>query len=360
MRGVRDVPDRFGAVPPPWKQTKSVLVILAPILGAAAAVYAVAGTLPAVALLFAVIVSVTAVPALPLWPDCVVLAAATVAATVGGLLAAGHTGWSVAVVSAAGLCLYVANRRTAGAASYLPMAAFVQAGSGGAASDKPLLAVGLAAAAGVAFAALMIKPAKLHLPRSPVDRRTALRHSLLMAACCAVATWVSFGFHLIHGMWVMLTLCVVFVPTPGQGPRKAVDRVVATVAGGVASFVLLVTVPKQVTLLVAVVCIVFSVAWSLKGLAVYRKTVFWTTPGALLMGGAATPGDLVLNRVVITIVVAAVAGTLASVFLVQPPGAEPAADPQADPEAESGTESESAPLRRMGRSNRTGHSGLTG
>lgn len=303
----------FGVVVPPWRLTMTAVVLLVPVAVGLVAAYLISGTLAALALVFVFLSVVGAAMSLPTWPDYVLISLAAVAGCVGGVLAAGHTGWSVAAVSAAALLQYPLNRRTVAAASMLPVTVFVMTS---ASAGGPILAVALWAAVGGGLALLIFKLAKVHGSPKPVDRLTAVRHTLLLTACCAVLTWIALETRFVHGLWLILTLCLVFVPQPDLSRHRAVDRIIATISGGAASAVVLLTISNRgVVVALGLICIVLSVAWSLKQDVPYRNSVFWTTPGALLLAGAGSVASLVVDRVLVTIAVALLAGILAAKFL---------------------------------------------
>ncbi|MFI6321035.1 FUSC family protein [Nonomuraea sp. NPDC050556] len=303
----------FGVVVPPWRLTMTAVVLLIPVATGLVAAYLTSGTVAALALVFVFLSVVGAAMSLPVWPDYVLVSLTAVAGCVGGLLAAGHTGWSVTVVSLAALLQYFFNRRTVAAASMLPVTVFVLAS---APAGQPVLPAALWAAAGAALALLIFKLAKVHGSPKPLDRVTALRHALLLTACCAVLTWIALETRFVHGLWLILTLCLVFVPHPDQSRRRAVDRIIATISGGAASAIVLLTIPNRgVVVALGLACIILSVAWSLKDDVPYRNSVFWTTPGALLLAGAGSVATLVMDRVLVTIAIALLAGLLAVRFL---------------------------------------------
>lgn len=307
---------RFGALLPPWHAMATTAVLILPVVGATVGAYVASGKPAALAVVFGFATLVAAARSLPTWPDYLLAGAVVVAGAVGAVLAAGHTGRVVVAVSAAALLQYPLNRRTVGAAALFPLLVFAVAGVSSA--DQPVLGVALWSAVGAALPWAMLRMAKATAPPAPLGRVAALRHSLLLTACCAGLTWYALDTHFVHGLWLILTLCLVFRPVPGETRRRAAERVIGTVSGAVFSGLLLAVASTAAALVLGVVCNVFSVAWSLKA-APYRNVAFWATPGALLIGGAGSAVDLALDRVAVTLAVAALAGVLATVFLPDPP-----------------------------------------
>lgn len=317
-----------GAVVPAPLASLKAAVLLVPILAVAAVAVAVSGPPAGLAVFLQILLVLGAAITLPRWPDVTLIAAAGIAACVAGLLVAGHTGWTVAAVALAALAQYPANRRSAGSASVLPVIVFVFASMPNPAVTMSIIA-GWAAVGALAATAL-VAVLHAHVPAQPVERVAALRHCLLLAAGCVVLTWAALALHLLKGLWLVLTLCVVFVPVPGQSRLKALDRAVGTCAGGILAAVLLLIVSPQWALALAVICAVFATTWMLQGN--YRGGVFWLTPAVLLSAGAgaATLGfELVLDRVVATAAVSLLAAAMALLLPPTPVQADDAGTPPA-------------------------------
>ncbi len=162
-------------------------------------------------------------------------------------------------------------------------------------------------------AALMVAMAT-RLPRAPrapgLEQARAWRHAAVTALATGAVVYLVAMWQVPHGYWVALTLTVVLRPFDDQTMKKASERVLGTIGGGLLALVAALLLPLPGVLVLLVVCTVLSFAYAMA--SDYVREVFFLTPSVVLLGSAgANPALLASERTLATLAGALIAGGIA-------------------------------------------------
>lgn len=294
---------------PPREATRGAVVVLIPLVAAAA----LAGWWAGVTAVLGVVLGFAAgvQPAItdtgrPLRATAGMLA---VAAAVGGLAAAGHAWWAALAVGTTALAGGALNLRANSLGVMLPAVAATCASTG--LADQPWR-LAVSTAAGFALIALLAAAMRVSLPARPVEPAAAWRHATVLAGASGLATALFIVRDVSHGYWLVVTLCAALRPVAGETWRSAVDRTVGTVLGALAAAVMVLVLPTGASLFAAAACAVLMLAWAVAGNL--RMQSLYLTPVIVLLGSSGLAGSgvsLALGRAVLTLGGAAVAIGLA-------------------------------------------------
>ncbi|MEZ5093437.1 FUSC family protein [Nocardioides sp.] len=293
---------------PPGGALRAAVVLLLPVLGAAALAGRLGGATPAIGVVLGVVGGLQ-LAVLDLGWRPRLLWAATVPAAAGlGVLAAGRVLPAALLVAGLALLLWPTGPRLGAALSLLPVVAALGASIG--VTDSTGFAVG--AAVGVAVLFLLVALLKVRAPLVPVAPGPARRHALVSAAACGTAIVVSMEAGLTHGYWLVVLLALILRPFPGETARGARDRTLGTLIGSLLAMAGVLLLPQALLAVLAAACLLMSLGWAI-GRDVLRQTVF-STPVVVLAGSSGVAGsavDVAAERLLLTVAAAAAAVGLA-------------------------------------------------
>ena len=303
---------------PPRPALKAAAIALAPVIVVAAAGWLLVGPLAAIGIVLGVVAGSTSATVKLPWRDRVVACALCLAAAAGGLLAAAApVPWSilcsVLVVAATGMLQAPLNRWSSGMIVQAPLLAAISATTGAVVS-QPLVALG-ALAVGMVLVLVIAAVLGLQAPPTPAEPRIALRHAVATAVSCGVALGIALAFQIDHGYWLVVTLALVLRPVRHETVPTARARVTGTVVGVVISVALVIVMPTAAVLMLAMACILLSIAWGIA--ADVRGTTIFATPAVILIASSGAAGAVVefgLLRLVLTVIGALVAALLAALL----------------------------------------------
>lgn len=293
---------------PPRKALLAALIVLVPVLLAAAAFAWWLGLVAAVWVVLGVVAGAPAAMAALGWSTrlggLVVLAVAGVL----GLLAADEPWLVVLALALAGLVQHPWNRVSVGLVALAPLLVAVGATSGF--PTQPAVAALCLVVGGVtvSFCARGLGVAKA---LEPVGAVSALVHAVAVAVGCATAFAVAQSLDLAHGYWMVLVIVVVLQPVGNGTRQRASDRVVGTLIGLLLAAVIVLFLPGALAWALMVPCLLFTLAWSIAGQA--RHAVVFGVPLIVLLSSSdlVARADVALERLALTVGGAVVALALA-------------------------------------------------
>ena len=98
-------------------------------------------------------------------------------------------------------------------------------------------------------------------PAPPMGYRLVWRHACATALSCEIVLFLTVWQQVPHGYWVVVTLCVVLHPVPGETTGAAQDRIIGTAVGAIAAIPLAVLLPVWASLLAALGCAIIIASW---------------------------------------------------------------------------------------------------
>jgi hypothetical protein len=236
------------------------------------------------------------------------------------VLAAGNVLASVAVIVAACLVAGLASKISAGVFGVAPIVAAILT------LDQPkmaalptalvMLAVGL-------YVLGVVMLLKMHIEAKPVPWDVAIRHAVVMAMACGVATGVASHYEWPKSYWLVMTLAIVLRPYAAESLTRNKQRILGTLLGAILA-VLLSPLPRPWQLAMAAVCMALMFAYLT--LQNYVLQVAFMTPMVIFLVSTGTVSDTFYFdglRVLYT-VAACVAGGLVALFLARQESVEPA------------------------------------
>ena len=142
------------------------------------------------------------------------------------------------------------------------------------------------------------------------------RHALRLAVASTIAIAIYKFFRLEHGYWLIITVLVIVKPVFADTRKRAVERVLGSVAGGVLA--LLIAATFQNIIILDVLLIIFSILAFSHVRTNYGIYVLFLTPFVILMIDTVIPGDwqIALVRIFDTFLGGAIA--LLVTFLLRP------------------------------------------
>lgn len=147
-------------------------------------------------------------------------------------------------------------------------------------------------------------------------RSIIFMHALRLAVATAVAIAIFKFFRLEHGYWLIITVLVIVKPVFADTRRRALERVLGSVGGGI--FAIVIAALFQNLIILDVLLVVFSVLAFSHVRTNYGFYVFFLTPFVVLMIDTVIPGDweIAIVRIFDTLVGGAIA--LVVTFLLRP------------------------------------------
>ncbi|MGC3992938.1 MAG: FUSC family protein [Propionicimonas sp.] len=139
--------------------------------------------------------------------------------------------------------------------------------------------------------------------------RRAWLHASVMGVVVGAAVYVVALLDWPHGYWLPLTLSIVLRPFDDETLRKSWQRVLGTVAGALVAVVLSFVLPPWVVVVAVGACLVLALCYLVR--ADYPRQVIFLTPVVVLLGPAVSPGGLAVERVLLTVLGAALAAVVA-------------------------------------------------
>lgn len=302
---------------PPRPALTAAAIALAPVIVIATAGWLLVGPLAAVGIVLGVVAGSTSATLQLPWRNRLVACVLCLAAAAGGLAAAalpvGSIALGVLIVAATGLLQAPLNRWSSGMIVQAPLLAALTATTGSVVA-QPVVAL-VALAVGMILVLVIAAALGLQAPPVPAEPRIALRHAVATAASCAVAMGIALGFRIDHGYWLVVTLALVLRPVRHETLPTARARVAGTLVGVVISVALVIIMPTAVVLVLALACILLSIAWGIA--ADVRGVTIFSTPAIILVASSGAAGAVVefgLLRLVLTVIGALVAALLAALL----------------------------------------------
>lgn len=90
-----------------------------------------------------------------------------------------------------------------------------------------------------------------------------MRHAITLAIGCAALLLVDQMVGLPHGGWVILTFCLVYLPSVNETRARVRDRVIGTVVGAIVAGAIASQAPRLVCFALALPCALLAVAFAL-------------------------------------------------------------------------------------------------
>jgi hypothetical protein len=142
------------------------------------------------------------------------------------------------------------------------------------------------------------------------------RHAMRLAVASAIAIAVYKFFRVEHGYWLIITVLVIVKPIFADTRRRALERVLGSVAGGILAVIIAALVQNIVAL--DVLLILFSVLAFSHVRTNYGFYVLFLTPFVVLMIDTVIPGDweIAFVRILDTLIGGAIA--LVVSYLLRP------------------------------------------
>jgi Fusaric acid resistance protein-like len=142
------------------------------------------------------------------------------------------------------------------------------------------------------------------------------RHALRLAVASAIAIAIYKFFRLEHGYWLIITVLVIVKPVFADTRKRAFERVLGSVAGGILAVIIAALVQNIVIL--DVLLILFSVLAFSHVRSNYGFYVLFLTPFVVLMIDTVIPGnwEIALVRILDTLIGGAIA--LVVTYLLRP------------------------------------------
>jgi len=202
--------------------------------------------------------------------------------------------------------------RATGTATTLPILVAVFATTS---SPQPPVAAGGWVLVGGTYLLIVARLLGIRRPAPPMGYRLVWRHACATALSCEIVLFLTVWQQVPHGYWVVVTLCVVLHPVPGETTGAAQDRIIGTAVGAIAAIPLAVLLPVWASLLAALGCAIIMVGWAAVGDG--RRQAVFLTPVIVLVGSgglSASSFELAITRLLLSVVGAALAVALALVL----------------------------------------------
>ena len=238
--------------------------------------------------------------------------ALTVPAAMTGAVAASVNGQAFAAacfVALACLLIAPANALSNGLMAGLPTIASVLAANP--MDSDPLEVAAWMLLGGVVVVGLLTRLRTPGGAPEGVDAWTAWVHAVAMAAMVGLIVAVLNVVDVPHGYWIAATMSVVLRPQRGETTAAARERVIGTILGAALGMAVALLVPGWLALALAGGMLVLVVANAALGRG--AQQVLYLTPLIILLGSGGGGGlvGAALDRVVMTVVGAALAGIVA-------------------------------------------------
>jgi uncharacterized membrane protein YgaE (UPF0421/DUF939 family) len=142
------------------------------------------------------------------------------------------------------------------------------------------------------------------------------RHALRLAIAATIATAIYKYFRVEHGYWLIITALVIVKPIFADTRRRALERVMGSVAGGILAVIIAALVQNIVVL--DILLLLFSILAFSHVRTNYGFYALFLTPFVVLMIDTVIPGDweIALVRILDTLIGGAVALTVS--YLLRP------------------------------------------
>lgn len=147
-------------------------------------------------------------------------------------------------------------------------------------------------------------------------RSIIFRHAMRLAVAATIAIAVYKFFRVEHGYWLIITALVIVKPIFADTRKRAVERVLGSVAGGIIAVIIAATVQNIVAL--DVLLFVFSLLAFSHVRTNYGFYALFLTPFVVLMIDTVVPGDwqIAFVRILDTLIGGAIALTVS--YLLRP------------------------------------------
>jgi uncharacterized membrane protein (TIGR01666 family) len=142
--------------------------------------------------------------------------------------------------------------------------------------------------------------------------RHSVRVSIAMIVGYIISRWLPLG----HGYWILLTITVILKPVYSLTKRRNIERLMGTLGGAVAGFLLIYLIPDKSILFVLMILFMIGTYVFLR--TNYLVCVIFTTPYVLLLFHLLYPvsfKSIVYDRVIDTLIGSAIS-FLASIFII--------------------------------------------
>lgn len=299
-------------VPPAAALRLGVLVVA---VGAAVAgvIAVIAGPAPAIAsALGCLAVLSVAMREGPWWQPAYL--AVVVAVGAAGATLASDTPWLVGLVVAGTVLACVPLVLTVGPVLGAAPVAVATAGTDAATIGPFAAAVGVLLGA-VTLALVIRRMLPRRLPASPPSRPVTWTYVIALAVGAGGAIAVARAINVPHGVWTVVALAGVLVPTTGDTSRQAASRVVGTFAGAIAGAALGIVLPVWALVTVGAFAMIAGIGWT--AARSQRAAGAYYALGMVLLITASQPGvalETAAQRAALTLVGGALAAVLALVI----------------------------------------------
>jgi uncharacterized membrane protein YccC len=147
-------------------------------------------------------------------------------------------------------------------------------------------------------------------------RSIIFRHAMRLAVAATIAIGIYKFFRVEHGSWVIITVLVIVKPVFADTRKRAVERILGSVAGGIIAVIIAASVQNIIAL--DVLLIVFSALAFSHVRTNYGFFALFITPFVVLMIDTVVPGDwqIALVRILATLIGGAIALTVS--YLLRP------------------------------------------
>jgi hypothetical protein len=182
----------------------------------------------------------------------------------------------------------------------------------------PVLVTALLLLIGGLWARLVIASIRKWIPATPETSPRSMKILVPYGLALGISTGLSTYFLMTYapggvGAWLILTIFVVYKPDPDKRRARTRDRVIGTIGGGIAAFIVLEILEAfdwqqgLAQLLLALLFLGVSMTYFIPG--PYWKYVFFLTPGVVLLDSNAVSDqtNIDLLRVVYTLIGVAIA-----------------------------------------------------
>jgi uncharacterized membrane protein YccC len=147
-------------------------------------------------------------------------------------------------------------------------------------------------------------------------RSIIFRHAMRLAVAAMIAVAIFKYFRVEHGYWLIITALVIVKPIFADTRRRAIERVLGSVAGGILAVLIAATV--QNIIVIDILLLVFSVLAFSHVRTNYGFYALFLTPFVVLMIDTVVPGDwqIAFVRILDTLIGGAIA--LSVSYLLRP------------------------------------------
>ena len=191
---------------------------------------------------------------------------------------------------------------------------------------NPVLVTAVLLLIGGLWARLVIATIRKWIPTTPESSQRSMKILVPYGLALGISTGLSTYFLMTYspgsvGAWLILTIFVVYQPDPDRRRARTRDRVIGTVAGGVAAFIILEILEALdwqhglVQLFLALIFISVSMSYFVPG--PYWKYVFFLTPGVVLLDSNAVADQATVDLLRVAYTLLGVAIALISGLVVQ-------------------------------------------